>query len=77
MSVKLPGNTKDSYDEEDWSDVNACTTYEKSKTLAEKAAWDFHQSLPEGERFDLITINPTLILGPVLIEADFSSGVLI
>ena len=26
---------------EDWSDLEAATPYEKSKTLAEKAAWDF------------------------------------
>lgn len=30
------------YDEEDWTDVNSnITSYLKSKTLAEKAAWDF------------------------------------
>jgi dihydroflavonol-4-reductase len=42
--------------------------------LAEKAAWDFLYSLPEEERFELVIINPVLILGPSLISGDFSSG---
>ncbi len=62
------------YNEEQWSDVAACAPYEKSKTLAEKAAWDFLESLPENERFELVIINPSLILGPALITGDFTSG---
>jgi dihydroflavonol-4-reductase len=54
--------------------VNAVGAYEKSKTLAEKAAWDYLHGLPESERFELVTINPSLILGPSLITGDFSSG---
>ena len=36
----------------------------KSKTLAEKAAWDYLNGLPESEKFELVIINPVLILGP-------------
>ena len=32
--------------EEDWSDVETLDAYAKSKTLAEKAAWDFIKELP-------------------------------
>lgn len=32
---------KEMYDENDWSDVSVAPPYPKSKTLAEKAAWDF------------------------------------
>jgi nucleoside-diphosphate-sugar epimerase len=39
---------------------------QQSKTLAEKAAWDFVASLPADKRFELATINPTLVLGPML-----------
>jgi len=59
---------------EDWSDLNAATPYEKSKTLAEKAAWEFQEKLPEDERFEIVTINPGLILGPTLVSSNFSSG---
>lgn len=45
--------------------------------MAEKLAWDFHSKLPEFERFELVTINPGLILGPVLIKAPFESGEII
>ena len=41
------------YNESHWSDVNRAegmTPYNKSKTLAEKAAWDFVEALPEGEK---------------------------
>ena len=32
---------KTHFTSEDWSEVPACTAYEKSKTLAEKAGWDY------------------------------------
>ncbi len=75
--MKSAENRKTTYDESDWSDIKACPTYDKSKTLAEQAAWDYHRSLPEADRFELVTINPSLILGPALIASDFTSGVFI
>ena len=44
--IQLPNNFKDQYNESDWSDLKACNAYYKSKTLAEKAAWDFLDALP-------------------------------
>ena len=51
------------FDESHFSDPNkpGLSGYSKSKTLAEKAAWDFQASLPENERFELATICPGLI----------------
>jgi nucleoside-diphosphate-sugar epimerase len=72
--TKKPENQKDLYSEEDWSDLEMCGPYEKSKVLAERAAWDFLASLPEEERFELTVIIPTFILGPPLVEGDFFSG---
>ena len=40
--------------------------YAKAKTLTEKAAWDFHAGLSEAERFDLVTILPGFLIGPML-----------
>jgi nucleoside-diphosphate-sugar epimerase len=54
--------------------VNECHAYEKSKTLAEKAAWEFVNSLPEIDKFELVIINPSLILGPNFVIGDFTSG---
>ena len=41
--------------------------YAMSKTLAEKAAWDFQASLPEAERFEIVTILPCFVMGPTFI----------
>jgi dihydroflavonol-4-reductase len=49
--------------EQDWSDVERSTAYPKSKTLAERAAWDF---VAEHPRLELVAVHPGLVLGPVL-----------
>lgn len=48
--------------EADWSDLNATTAsaYTRSKTLAERAAWDFAADHPA---IRLTTINPGVVLG--------------
>lgn len=35
------------FTDEDWSDLEACSPFFKSKVLAEKAVWDYNASLPE------------------------------
>jgi hypothetical protein len=40
--------------------------YPRSKTLAERAAWEFLESLPAEARFELATVNPGFVLGPML-----------
>jgi dihydroflavonol-4-reductase len=50
------------YTEADWTDVSKVDPYMKSKTLAEKAAWDF----ASGDGLELVTVNPGTILGPLL-----------
>nr|XP_045599703.1 phenylacetaldehyde reductase-like isoform X3 [Procambarus clarkii] len=63
------------YNEESWTDPESATidTYTKSKAVAEKAAWDFVKELPDDQKFELAVINPTLILGPALIEGHKSA----
>jgi nucleoside-diphosphate-sugar epimerase len=53
-------------DEEDWSDPTdpAMTPYAKSKTLAERAAWELMEERGATER--LVTIQPGAIVGPLL-----------
>lgn len=38
--------------------------YPKSKTLAEKAAWEWAKE--EGNETELVTVNPVLVFGPIL-----------
>jgi dihydroflavonol-4-reductase len=57
------------FTENDWTDTKIAPAYDKSKTLAEKAAWDFISNLPDDEKIELATINPGFVLGPNLNEA--------
>ncbi|CAH1782169.1 unnamed protein product, partial [Owenia fusiformis] len=59
-------DTTKTYTEEDWANVDKLDGYSKSKTLAEKAAWDFLKELPEEERFEIATIQPGYVLGPII-----------
>jgi dihydroflavonol-4-reductase len=49
-----------------WTDVNApgMTPYVKSKTLAERAAWEFMKTA--GGATEFVVVLPTMIVGPVL-----------
>lgn len=61
------------YTEEDWTDLSKdVPAYPKSKTMAEKAAWDYIRN--EGEGLELATINPVGVLGPIL-GADYSHSI--
>ncbi|RFZ75701.1 aldehyde reductase [Lacrimispora amygdalina] len=52
--------------EADWTDPDekGLSAYEKSKLLAERAAWEFIKK--EGGNLEFVTINPVAILGPSL-----------
>lgn len=52
--------------EDDWSDVDcrSISAYSKSKTLAERAAWDFVRD--EAPDLQLTVINPGMVYGPPL-----------
>lgn len=55
------------FDEGDWTIVNdRISTYAKSKTLAERAAWDFMHQMNTDHGTELTVINPGLVLGPLL-----------
>ena len=55
-------------DESHWSQLNAegvrVSAYGKSKTIAEKAAWNFLKEIPDdAQKPELVTILPGLVLG--------------
>jgi dihydroflavonol-4-reductase len=73
--VAIEANAKvgrETLTEADWSDIShpRSTPYYKSKTLAERAAWDFVAQHPE---MQLTTITPSLVLGRPL-DADFGTS---
>lgn len=69
-----PQNTP--FNETNWSDIrgNDVTAYVKSKTLAERAAWDFISR--EGRELELSVVNPVAVFGPVL-GPDYSTSLLL
>lgn len=66
------------YNEDDWVDPDKVEAYSRSKILAEKAAVKFIEDLPQEEgkrKLELVAINPSYVLGP-LVSDTISSSVL-
>lgn len=65
------------FTEESWTNTSGSdvSPYTKSKTLAERAAWDFVKS-PDGQGLELSVIIPVGIYGPVL-SKDFSTSIIL
>ncbi|CAG8659256.1 9208_t:CDS:2, partial [Acaulospora colombiana] len=61
------------YSEKDWNPVTMeqaltgekITTYRASKTFAERAAWEFVSSSSPKPNFDLVTLCPPMVYGPI------------
>jgi nucleoside-diphosphate-sugar epimerase len=64
------------FDETSWTDPTGddVQPYVKSKTLAERAAWDFMEK--EGGSLELSVVNPVGVFGPVL-GPDYSTSILL
>ena len=64
------------FTEKDWSELHGedVAPYQKSKTLAERAAWEFIGK--EGRGLELAVVNPVGVFGPVL-GPDYSASILI
>ena len=64
------------FSEADWTDPSGddVAPYTKSKTLAERAAWDFLAR--EGGALELSVVNPVGVFGPVL-GPDYSASILL
>jgi dihydroflavonol-4-reductase len=67
--------TEGPFTEADWTDLDGddVSAYVRSKTLVERAAWDFVAS-DEGRGVELSVVNPVGIFGPVL-SADYANSV--
>lgn len=54
------------FTEDDWSNIEKkIGAYSKSKTLAERAAWDFINGAENKNKLEMAAINPPFVLGPV------------
>ena len=68
--VAMLGDANGSIDinQDSWTNVNAknATAYLKSKTLAEKSAWDFINAQEGENKLELVVVNPGPVYGPTL-----------
>jgi len=78
LAAVLYGHPRDGskvFDENDWSRTDKnIGAYQKSKTLAERAAWDFVNGLGSDNKLELAVINPGSVFGPILDEDYGTSG---
>lgn len=68
-STEKPANR--TFNESHWSDPNrpeGMSAYTKSKTFAERKAWEFQASLPDDQKFEIVTILPGMVLGPPICD---------
>ena len=77
-SPRTGGPRESASDESVWTDLDdpRVIAYARSKTLAERTAWDLVGAAPGSTRdaTTLATVNPSVVLGPVL-GRDFSDSV--
>jgi nucleoside-diphosphate-sugar epimerase len=75
-AIGYSAKSQTAFTEEDWTDLNdpRVQPYPKSKTIAERAAWDFIAR--EGGGLELAVVNPVGVFGPVL-GPDLSTSIVL
>jgi dihydroflavonol-4-reductase len=77
LSAIVYGNDRSRlFTEADWSNLNGerIGAYDKSKTIAERAAWEYMESVKDTSSMQLVVVNPGLVLGPLLSSDWGTSG---
>jgi dihydroflavonol-4-reductase len=77
LSAIVYGNDRSRlFTEADWSSLDGerIGAYDKSKTIAERAAWEYLASVQGSSSMELVVINPGLVLGPLLSSDWGTSG---
>jgi len=71
-----PKDRTAAFTEQDWTNLGdpAVPPYHRSKTIAERAAWDFIAR--EGDGLELAVVNPVVVFGPVL-GPDYSTSIVL
>jgi len=77
LSAIVYGNDRSrTFTEADWSNLDGprIGAYDKSKTIAERAAWEYMESVKGNSPMELSAVNPGLVLGPLLSSDWGTSG---
>lgn len=73
---RLPAGTP--YTEEHWSDIEyqeKIARYKVSKTLQEKAAWEYVKNMDPAKKFELVALNPSLLIGKSLVKSQTNTSI--
>jgi nucleoside-diphosphate-sugar epimerase len=72
-NADLEKTTDGIFTEEYWNTSSSVehNAYSYSKTVAEREAWEIHKGI---DRWDLVTINPSMVLGPSLTKSSNSGS---
>lgn len=62
------------FTEQDWCIVEAASAYDKSKALAERAAWDWARARVDAP--EVVALNPSFVMGPLL-WSEFSPSLML
>ena len=68
VSMMGDGDKSIDINHKSWTNVKAIniSAYMKSKTLAEKSAWEFIENQKDDDKMELVVINPGPVFGPTL-----------
>ncbi|CDO69083.1 hypothetical protein BN946_scf184992.g32 [Trametes cinnabarina] len=81
-AVLTPASEPHVFSEADWNeasiqevkekgrDAGGAAKYRASKTLAERAAWEFYEKNKASLSWDLVVLNPPFVFGPVIHAVD-------
>lgn len=73
-AVEIQNTAKNEFDENHWNTTSSEThqPYPYSKVMAERKAWEM---VEQQDRWDLVCINPALVMGPSLTDASQSGSI--
>jgi dihydroflavonol-4-reductase len=77
LSAVIYGNDRSRlFTEADWSNLDGqrIGAYDKSKTISERASWEYVASVKDDSSMEMTVINPGLVLGPLLSSDWGTSG---
>ena len=65
VSINWKNPKQEAHTVDDWVDPDDTTDgYIKSMIIAERHAWDFMENLSDDEKFEFVSLVPSLIVGP-------------
>lgn len=78
-NIEIKKANNKTFTEQDWNKTSSAKhqPYSYSKVAAERKAWEIHdqQSKDQQSRWDLVTINPGLVMGPSLTKQTQSTSI--